>query len=252
MKEDMPRFILEKPQKTPVFKRGMNASGVFEDDTHIFKCGLFIIRNDLLYTLNLKPGKQVYGEELRVIDNREYRSFTPKRSKLGAVFKHGLSPKDVLSCRAILYLGAATGTTVSHISDMLPTGKIFSVEIAPRSFRGLLRLAEERKNIFPLLKNASRPETYRYFISSVDMIYQDISQKDQVKIFLRNANMFLRKGKKGYLMLKAHCIDSSRPSEDTFGIVHDQLIEGGLIVEDTIDLFPYQRDHAAFIIKKGR
>ena len=45
----------------------------------------------------------------------------------------------------VLYLGAANGTTVSHVSDIVgPTGFVYAVEFSKRSGRDLLEMAKLR------------------------------------------------------------------------------------------------------------
>jgi len=202
-----------------------------------------------LYTRNLAIGTSVYEEELIDINGVEYRSFTPRRSKLAATIKKGVKPSAIRDGLNMLYLGAANGTTVSHISDMMPHGKIFAVEISPRSFRDLLTLSRTRKNIFPILADASDPAGYRYVVGKSDLMYQDISQRNQVEIFLKNAAVFLKPQGFAYLMLKANCIDSARPPRETYAAVRKELIGARYIIKNEMDLAPYQRDHMAFILK---
>ena len=161
-------------------------------------------------------------------------------------------PKGIASSNDLLYLGAANGTTVSHVSDLLPEGSIYAVEISPRCFRDLLALASVRNNIFPVLADASNPGSYRYVVKRVDALYQDISQRDQVSIFLANARMFLRNGGQAVLMVKANCIDSTIPSAEIYSLVKGQLLASGLRIESMTDLYPYQKDHMAFVLRKPR
>ena len=209
------------------------------------------IIDDRIHTLNLVKGVSVYSEKLVELDGREYRSFTPMRSKLAAVIKKGADIGDITPDAKMLYLGAANGTTVSHLSDMMPDGKIFAVEISRRSFRDLVELAERRANILPILADASKVGTYRYIVGQVDVIYQDVSQKEQVGIFRSNADVFLRPGGTAYFMVKANCIESTRPSNEVFEIVRKELIGAGFIIREAIDLYPHQKDHMAFILQKN-
>ncbi len=209
-----------------------------------------LFRNDHLYTLNATPGITVYGEKTIKYRGKEYRSFTPKRSKLAACLKLGYDVNKILGFSKVLYLGAANGTTVSHLSDLLPDGTIYSLEISPRCFRDLLVLAKDRKNIVPLLNDASKPGDYRYMVPKVDMIYQDISQRDQVDIFLRNCDMSLRRGGGAFLMLKANCVDSTIPASMIYSESRQALENGGLKVLESIDISRYQKGHMGFIAVK--
>ena len=211
---------------------------------------LLVEKNNHLYTQNLVKGTSVYGEELKEIGGKEYRSFTPKRSKLAAVIKKGITT-DLFRYEKMLYLGAANGTTVSHASDLMPDGKIYAVEISPRTFRDLLKLAKHRPNIFPILADAMKPDTYRYIVDRVDIIYQDIAQRDQGSIFIANAKSYLKKKGSAYLMVKANCIDSTKAPGVIYDNIRAEMTSAGFLLKHTVELDPYQKDHMAFIMKKG-
>jgi len=211
---------------------------------------LLVEKKNHLYTLNLIKGTSVYGEELIDIEGSEYRSFTPKRSKLAAVIKKGITP-DLFRYPKMLYLGAANGTTVSHASDLMPEGKIYAVEISSRTFRDLLGLAKLRPNIFPILADAMKPETYRYIVDRVDIIYQDISQRDQGSIFIANAKSYLRKNGTAYLMVKANCIDSTKEAGLIYRDIRAEMTGAGFLVKHAVELDPFQKDHMAFIMKEN-
>ncbi len=211
---------------------------------------LLLEKDNHLYSLNMVRGISVYNEELIEIGGEEYRSFTPKRSKLAAVIKKGITP-DILENAKMLYLGAANGTTVSHISDLMPDGKIFAVEISSRTFRDLLELAKSRPNIFPILADAMKPETYRYIVDHVDIIYQDIAQKGQAAIFLANAKSYLKKNGIAYLMVKANCIDSTKKADLIYREIRTQMTSAGFLIRNALELDPYQKDHMAFIMKEN-
>ncbi|EQD28562.1 Fibrillarin, partial [mine drainage metagenome] len=107
-----------------------------------------------LYTVNLRPGERVYGEELRVSARVEYRQWDPFRSKLAAWLLRGAEEAPWVGAKNVLYLGAAHGTTASHLSDLLPDARIFVVEKSPTSFAPLLALARRRTNLYPILADA--------------------------------------------------------------------------------------------------
>ena len=55
----------------------------------------------------------------------EYRVWNPFRSKLGAGIVGGIGACPVKPGAKVLYLGGASGTTVSHVSDMVgPEGGV--------------------------------------------------------------------------------------------------------------------------------
>ena len=193
-------------------------------------------------------GTKVYNEQLISYDNKEFRSWNPYRSKLAAAILKGLKNIEIKPDSKILYLGAATGTTVSHISDIIKKGAIYSVESSPVAVKKLIQLSEKRNNIIPILADANHPDRYCSIVSSVDLIYQDISQRNQSEIFISNVNKFLKKDRIGILMVKARSIDVSLEPKEAYDIVCKDLIGNGLNIKDKIDLAPYEKDHAAIVI----
>lgn len=209
--------------------------------------GLFR-ENGEFYTLNLIPGKSVYGEELKEDDNFEYRHWDPNRSKLAALLKKDFIPKFEPDMD-ILYLGAGDGTTVSHLSDILTSGKIYAVEFSSKPYRSLLSLAEKRKNIFPINADARRPQEYDDIARQVDLLYQDISQSDQPEIFIKNLRL-LKEGGHGMMAIKARSIDVTKEPRDVYRDVKEKVEDPGFDVIDLIDIKPWQRDHAVLIMEK--
>ncbi len=218
--------------------------------------GKRIIRQkNRLFTVNLPQceGKSVYGERLKKQKDQELRSWNPYRSKLASAILKGLDLYSLLSVNStVLYLGAATGTTVSHLSDILCDGNIFAVEHSSIAAKKLVDLANIRSNIFPLFEDANHPERYIRFVPSVDMLYQDISQRNQADIFIRNAKQFLKETGNAIMMIKARSIDVSLPPAKAYEQVKSALEQQGLGVEKQILLSPFEKDHCAFIIKKEK
>jgi fibrillarin-like pre-rRNA processing protein len=201
------------------------------------------------YTRNLIPGESTCWEVHRKLNGIEHRYWDPNRSKLaaflvcrGKTFPFG--PKSTT-----LYLGAANGTTVSHISDICPEGRIFAVEVAKNPFRELLAIAEKRGNIIPILEDANHPEIYRRVVGQVEIMYQDISQRNQTEIFVRNSDM-LKPGGIGYLMVKARCIDVAASPASVFDSCRRELEIAGFRVLEMVKLDPHQKDHAAMVVEK--
>jgi len=206
--------------------------GVFHDGRHY-------------YTINAVAGEQVYGERLIREGDVEYRQWDPRRSKLAAALHSGLDAMPIRRRDRVLYLGAASGTTVSHISEVTKRD-VYAVEFAPRSFRDLLLVSEKRRNLMPILANARVPQEYAAIVPEVAVVYQDIVQRDQVGIFVRNMGMF--NAKRGALMVKARSIDVAEKPKKVFQTVADELSEYATI-EDAVDLGNYEKDHMAFIVK---
>lgn len=204
-----------------------------------------------LFTKSLAPGKQVYGEKLVREQGIEYREWTPFKSKPAAAIIKGLNQFGLKPGDNVLYLGAASGTTVSHFSDIVgEDGMIFALDFAPRVVRDLVLLCEERKNIAPLLEDANKPDNYKNkIIHPVDFLFQDIAQKNQAEIFMKNVNAFLKKGGYCHLAIKARSVDVTKNPGKVFNEVKAFLREQVEIV-DYRELDPFERDHAYFVCKK--
>ncbi|MGC9780197.1 MAG: fibrillarin-like rRNA/tRNA 2'-O-methyltransferase [Candidatus Heimdallarchaeota archaeon] len=203
-------------------------------------------------TLNFTPGHRVYGEDLIPLGKQEYRLWDPTRSKLAAAIVKGLKKVPIILGSNVLYLGAASGTTPSHISDIIGLkGFEYCIEFSPRSIRDLVFLCEKRLNMSPILEDARYPKNYEYLVNPVDVVYCDVAQPDQAKIMVDNANAFLKKEGHILLAIKARSISSTKnPS-----IIYKQqmviLEDEGFEIIEAIDLHPLERDHAMILGKKN-
>lgn len=200
------------------------------------------------YTENLTPGKRVYGERIWREGEREFRRWDPYRSKLSALLHKGCMDFPFHSRTRVLYLGAATGTTASHLSDICVEGTVFCVEISRKAFQGLMSLSRSRPNMYPVLSDAGKPEGYAVLVNVVDVLYEDVAQRNQVEIFLRNWK-FVRPGGYGILMLKSRSVDVAKPPETIFQSTRNQLSAAGLSIIEVTRLEPYEKDHFAFLTK---
>lgn len=207
-----------------------------------------VFKDSRIYTKDLMGGRSVYGEDLIEIKGEFHREWIPWRSKMAALLK--MDPAAPIPSGRVLYLGAAQGTTVSHLSDLNPGGTIFAVEFSRVPFVKLSRLSRDRKNIVPILEDAFHPERYAPMVGSVDFLYQDVSQKDQAGIFLKNADTMLRKGGIGILMVKARSVDVTSDPLKVYKAVTEQISGGGYTVMEIHPLDPFQADHAAILILK--
>jgi fibrillarin-like pre-rRNA processing protein len=198
-----------------------------------------------LATKNLVLGQRVYGEHLYSYEGAEYREWNVYRSKLAAALLKGLQELPVREGDRILYLGIASGTTASHISDIIgPAGLIYGIEFSPRVIRDLLQIVPDRKNIVPILADAREPVKYRHLVGATRGLYADVAQPEQADIVVRNARLFLEDG--GYLLLaiKARSVDvTSEPSEVYLREMRT-LAEGGFDIKDVVHLDPFDKDHA--------
>jgi len=201
-----------------------------------------------LYTVNRIPGVKVYGETLTTADGVEYRHWDPFRSKLAAFLLNG-APSGVLGTpRTVLYLGAAHGTTVSHLSDLWPDAMIFAVEKSPTSFARLLALARSRPGLLPVLADAQLPERYQADVGGADLLYQDIAQRNQAGIFVENARACLRPGGRGILMLKVRSVTQQRPTAAVVREARSVLSSAHLTVSFETPLTPFSREHVALAV----
>ena len=199
-----------------------------------------------LYTKNLTPGKRISMEKLHVVNGIEYRSWNPYRSKMAAAILKKCSHMPIRDDSYILYLGAANGTTASYFSDIATNGMIYAVEISFQAMRDLLKVCEERKNMLPIMGDARRPDEYEAMVEYVDVVYQDIAQRDQVSIFLKNMKKF--DAEEGILMVKARSIDVSMKPEKVFEKVKEEL-RNDFQIKEALPLHPYARDHMAIFVE---
>lgn len=160
--------------------------------------GVFVARGkeDLLVTKNLTPGESVYGEKRISVGadkpangdeapptSTEYRVWNPFRSKLAAGILGGVDNIYMGPGSKVLYLGAASGTSVSHVADIVgPEGTVFAVEFSHRSGRDLINMATHRTNVIPIVEDARHPLKYRMLVGMVDCIFADVAQPDQARI----------------------------------------------------------------------
>ena len=204
-------------------------------------------KDGTLLTTNLIPGKRVYNERLLRIQGKEYRSWNPYRSKLAAAIKKGLKSFPFEKSAKILYLGASTGTTLSHLSDIMTEGEIYAVEIAPQAVRMLIENTEGRENVIPIHGDARKYHEYEE-VGKVEVIYQDVAQPDQDDILIENAKMFLNKGGIAMICIKSQSIDVVAEPKEVFEKVLDKLSKHFEVLEK-IKIEPYDKDHLFVVLK---
>lgn len=204
-------------------------------------------KNNSIFT-EAASEKSVYGEKFVNEEGEKFRRWDPNRSKAGAaVLKDidlGIERDD-----EILYLGAASGTTVSHFSDIVSEGFIYAVEYSETVIRDLLEVAEDRENIAPILGNARKPDEYSNLVEKCEIVFQDISQSDQPEIFIKNCEKYLKEDGIGLLAVKAKSISTSEKPEKIFEDVKEKIGEHFKIIEETT-LEPYEKDHLFLKLKK--
>jgi len=147
-----------------------------------------------------------------------------------------------------LYLGAASGTTVSHVSDIVgPEGLVYAVEFSHRVGRDLINMAKKRTNIIPIIHDARKPQDYRFLVGMVDCVFADVAQPDQARIIAENCHMYLKNGGKFLISLKANCIDSTNSPDVVFANEVNKMKEYNLTPKEQLTLEPYERDHAMIL-----
>jgi fibrillarin-like pre-rRNA processing protein len=206
-----------------------------------------------LATRNLTPGLNVYGERLIKFKAVEYRVWDAFRSKLAGAIIRGLQNVPIESGSKVLYLGAASGTTPSHVSDIVgESGHVYCVEFAQRSIRDLVNnVAAYRPNISPILEDARMPEKYAMFITGkVDTIYCDVAQPEQAKLLADNADVFLKP--RGWVMIavKSQSIDVTMDPEAVYRHEADILRKRGFEVVEVVNLEPFDKMHAMIVAQK--
>jgi fibrillarin-like pre-rRNA processing protein len=225
--------------------------GMIEVKPHEKFPGVFLVRDagqTSLATQNLAKGHIVYGEQLVEAD-MEYRIWNPYNSKLAAAILKGLQELPFKPGDKVLYLGAATGTTVSHVSDILgPDGTIYAIEFSSRPARELINnVASFRRNVIPIITDARFPQKYHHLLDEVDALYCDVAQPEQAKILANNADFYLKNEGGVLLAVKARSIDSTRDPTKIYAQEADVLRNRGFKVERTIQLRPYDKAHAMIL-----
>mmetsp|Transcript_9287 Transcript_9287/g.27686 ORF Transcript_9287/g.27686 Transcript_9287/m.27686 type:complete len:312 (+) Transcript_9287:1770-2705(+) len=223
--------------------------------------GIFVARGkeDALVTLNSTPGVAVYGEKRISVETpstepggaavkTEYRVWNPFRSKIAAAVLGGVDNIWIKPGSKVLYIGAAAGTSVSHVSDIVgKDGAVYAVEFSHRPGRDLLGVAKLRTNIIPIVEDARHPLKYRMLVGMVDCVFADVAQPDQARIVALNSHHFLKNGGHAVIAIKASCIDSTAAPEAVFRREVSKLQKENFKPLEQLTLEPYERDHAVVI-----
>ncbi len=186
----------------------------------------------------------VYGERWAATGPKNLRSFDPSRSKLAAGLARGWDGPLPRPGETWLYLGAASGTTASHVADLVgPSGTVFAVEKSPRPFSRLLEVAARWPNLLPVLEDAREPENYADLLAPVDGIYADVAQPDQVGILVRNAEFYLGEERGAFLLaLKTPSLGRQRGPSAHLDAAED-VLGGSFELSEPVRLEPFHRGH---------
>jgi fibrillarin-like pre-rRNA processing protein len=200
---------------------------------------------------SLVEHKPVYGEKILKENDGEDRLWSARRSNLSAALTKGLREMPILPGSRVLYLGAASGTTVSHVSDIVGhEGMVYAVEFSPRVARKLVQVASLRPNIVPIVADARHPAEYSHMVGgAIDIVYQDVAQTQQASILVDNLRTFGSFGSWGLIAIKARSIDSTAPLDEIYQKEISLMTERGLEVVENIDLAPLEKDHRFLVTR---
>ncbi|MBN2454330.1 fibrillarin-like rRNA/tRNA 2'-O-methyltransferase [Candidatus Woesearchaeota archaeon] len=206
-------------------------------------------KKKVLLTESLTPGRTFFDEEVIKEGNKEFRIWNPAKSKLAASIVKGVKVFPFKKDAKVLYLGCAHGYTVSYLSEIVTRGVIIALDFAPRVFRDFMAIADARPNVIPIIADANKPESYYHLMPAVDIVFQDVAQRNQVEIFMKNCKLFLKKGGYGFLAVKARSVDVSRKPEAIFAEV-GKALKAEFEIVDKKSLEPFQHDHVMFVVRK--
>jgi fibrillarin-like rRNA methylase len=197
-----------------------------------------------LFTETVGSLPPVYGERWVHDGRRSFRAFEPGRSKLSAgIVREWTGPVPTVG-ESWLYLGAATGTTASHVADLVgPEGRVYAVERSPRPFARLLALARRWPNLLPILADAREPRELSALVPPVQGVYADIAQPDQVSIVRANAELFLVGRASGVVLaLKTASMGRERDPAGHLAAAQQELA-GRVDLVPPVRLDPFHRGH---------
>lgn len=205
-----------------------------------------------MFTKNLTPGQVFFGETILKLDGTEYRHFDPYRSKIAAALAKKINQSGVREGDVILYLGASHGYTISFLSDIIgQKGLIFGVDSAYKIFRSLFHVSNLRHNVVPLYADAAKPTSYAKNICCVDVVYQDLAQKEQAEIFDANYTLYAKEGGIGIFVIKTRSIDVAAAPKNVVESVKKKMVSLGYTLLDAKALDPFEKDHFLLLVTKG-
>ena len=212
-----------------------------------FSSGTVFAEEKHLYTVSAAPGTRVYRERTPTVNGVEYREWSPYRSKLAAYLAKGGRCFPFEKDSSVLYLGASSGTTASHVSDIVSAGRVYCVEFAPRMFRDLVTNCAPRPNMMPILADATRPQEYQFMVGNADIVYEDVAQKDQADILADNMETF--GARYGMVAVKARSEDVTAAPAAVFRKTEARLKDRGLEVLDARSLEPFEDSHEMIVVR---
>jgi len=187
-------------------------------------------------------GDPVYGEP---VDAEGWRVWDTNRSKVGALLEtHGDPGFEPDS--GLLYLGAATGTTVSHLADMGLL--VYAVELSAYAADALLEVSRSRPRLFPIIADARHPARYAGTVEAdLSWLIQDVASAEQAQIATANRR-FLADDGMSMIFIKARSIDATASPSTVFADVEAELTDTYEITA-RVSMDTTHEDHRAIIAK---
>lgn len=194
--------------------------------------------------MKLPPNLRIKHGNLELKHTKNWINWNPYHSKLSAYVLAKGNNWPFTAESSVLYLGAAEGNTVSFLSKICSQGEIVAVDISTTAVAELIQLAEKENNILPFLGDAHFPEKYQMYVRNPKILYQDLAQRDQLEIFIRNYKFY--KPKCGFLMIKARSMPGSE--RNVFENVESRLNDHFEFVEK-VDIGKWAKGHKAFYLE---
>ena len=190
-----------------------------------------------------------YGEKVQKKGSKYLREWNPNKSKIAAAIKKGFN-LNLENNSSVLYVGCSTGTTLSHIADIVTKGKIIANDISAESMLSLIPLLRIKTNISPVLDDYKKLVDLDVIKGNYDFVFQDVSQKDQVDVFIDIVKEFLSSSGQGAISLKTRSIDSTKTPKQVLNQSIEKIKRSGLRIINTYDLEPFEKEHYFLEVKK--
>ncbi|PWA89106.1 fibrillarin [Artemisia annua] len=131
----------------------------------------------------------------------QYREWDPFVSNFAAAILGEVKNIWLRPGYRVLYLARNSSITVSHVSDLVgPAGIVYAV--GPYDIN-LVTLSNERSNVVPIFEDPRKPASYEARIRRVDVIISEEAREYKAEAIAANASMFLRRGGKFIMFMKA-------------------------------------------------
>ena len=183
----------------------------------------------------------------RIAERTKNHEWNAYKSKWKSALDKGLNV-DLKGEENILYLGASTGSTISHIKDKTK-GFIFAVEKSPKMMIELMKLSMKSENIVPIFLDARNIEEIkkRLFKENIDVLFQDIPSPDQVNMLI-NASELVDSDCRIFLSLKI--ISVAHWTHETVLKKTEENLKKHFKIIESVSLEPFHKKHYFYVLKK--